>query len=744
MDGCKGWANLVLPLGMMAAALFTGIAADDVLTRQAMAEKLEFYRVDYPKFNHRDAEMAAATAFPLVKEGDPVNITGSFGIIRGVFGGVSGGEAQIGSERVRLSELTTADRELLDPAECEKRRLDRVRELFQVYSRKRAADIAAYKKQLEAQYHLVPDAPAPVVESPPAVNNVPIYGMAVNNLLTASGMVKSGDVLRNVRKSGIGRYAFETADDRTVTADAANVYIFTEINSLNTFEITQSALALLVKDRLREAVYYALLADGIGENRTRAETIMTAVQGFWTLQTAIRSGNERIAALNKELETQVGLLTSNQNLLLDEFAVKAGTRDRSSLFAGKILILREKRKAVQQELKEKIRAFANAMEMLQQHTMAGGDYIAACILTVFTAEHLEQSVAAADALWQPDELTGFQNWIAERKNDVSREYQTRIARPFKDGWTESLDRYVALFGYNEKDLSQLDIKPDFNSLLAAARDSFRYSGIFAKAAATDDFSTAFWTGMRVLTLLPNPGEADFIMTWINTALSRFEAAPATIAELAKRREWHQVMIACSRLHPLPTPLAALRATAQREIAAAEQAGNQAAAAEKRGDYDEAERAVLLAMDLCRDEPKSGAFAVAFQEQHRELLYRYHAYKAYFDRCRYVEALSIWREMNREMPQYTPFLRKMRLQLEAGFDESSRNLLQADNYFQAGRYDEALALYEKYDHHDGIMKVYSAQLQRAEARQDWKSAVHYLELLGRWNDAGEMRRKHNLP
>ncbi|MDD3117966.1 MAG: hypothetical protein PHQ27_02185 [Victivallales bacterium] len=571
----------------------------------------------------------------------------------------------------------------------------------------------------------------------------PVYALVLHDLPQPGGGVRTGTVVTNVRRAAAGHYTFTATGGRTVTVPTPYLYLFNRSAASHPFAATQYALALLAKGRLQEVDHYVLLARHLGALPARTEALATAVRTYRELQSTISTANRRIGTLNHDMEAQIRLLASNQNQLRDEFCLQAGARDRSTIYGERILVLREKRKAEQTGLKAEIAAFAQVMTRLQQQLMAAGDYIAAGIMTQFTNTCLTASLNAADAMWQPEELAAYQRRITELENAVSRDYQTRIAGQFPDSWSRALDHYTALFGEQEQDWSHLNIRPDFNSLLAAAADSFRGSAAFFRAAEADDFPTAFQAGMRVLTLMTSPGDAAGIMTWINTALQRFATAPAAIAPLAEQQKWCHVADACNRLRPLPSALAATREKAQRKIAAAAQLLQKAKTAATQHAYIIAADTIGQTLQQCRDYRPAQEFATAFNTRHQQFFRRYHAYLDCFNHQRYADALALWREMNRELPQYAPILATLRRQLETGFDESSRNLKQADHYLQAGRYDEALALYQKYHCRDGIIRVYTAQLQLARERQDWKTAAGRLELLDRWEEAGKIRRQYHL-
>ncbi len=723
------------------------VAGIDSISQTKINEKLEFFRVSYPKFNYQDAEAEAEKTYPMARPGEKIVLQTTDGTVEGIYKGFNNNEILIGEQRVNIKDIRSEERSRFDKVECDTLRKAKIENLFLSYTRKRARDAAEYQKKLEEQFVIEPEIDeAEPTDSPPSIKPAPtrpLIAVATNNILMSSGMVKAGELLRNIRKTGFERYSFQTEDGRNVSSDAVNIYIFKEISTPDAFEATQCALAMLTKNQFQDAYYYALLGAKIDETQKRSEIILLTIKTLQEIRKGITAANTQIKTLNKEIEYQVRMLTTNQNNLHDDFAVKAGTRDRSAVYGGKILVLREKKKAIQSEMKEKILTARNTLGTAIRRTAAAGDFISACVIMSVLEDHLSKFIEMADANWQPEELDEERNWNIEQKNFIVTEYQAKISRPFKDQWTDALDRYVALFGYNEKELTPLDIKPDYNNLLAAAKSSFNETRSFAEAVINHDFPKAFFSGMQILTLLPDPGHAEGINNWIDASFKKFEEVNAALTGLIKQKCWYQAVNASAGIKPLSTALEKNLRDAKKFIAASDQACRKAMEAEKNGNYDLAVTEATAALELCQDNPQALKFYGQLRNQHGELLRQYLCFNVYLSQNRYEDAMAQWKEMFKELPQYRMFIKQLRLRLENEMDKCANELRRADNFYKAGRYNDALEIYEKYNWEPGKVMTYNVLLKQAEAKSDWKEAARILEQLDRWEDAGEIRRRHNL-
>ena len=94
----------------------------------------------------------------------------------------------------------------------------------------------------------------------------------------------------------------------------------------------------------------------------------------------------------------------------------------------------------------------------------------------------------------------------------------------------------------------------------------------------------------------------------------------------------------------------------------------------------------------------------------------------------------------EWPAYRVYVNALRQKLMVAMTKISAVMETADNYYKAGRYDDALKIYTEYKFKPGMMRVYQVMLDRAQETNNIKEQIRLLELLERWEESGNLRKE----
>lgn len=757
----KGTGGLGLSL-IICLILFFGVfnvrAQEPVpISMEKFEEKFEFYRVSYPPFKYQEAREEAEKRFPLLEKGTHITVESRLKRVSGEYKGYQQGRIFVGSEMVLIRDVSESQWYKFDKELCEEIRRKYIEENFRAYRNKRGADIENFKKELESKYAIINDVDAvdntesaharserTVIVSGSRTEQPPMTGIVKNDILSGSTSVKAGTFLKDVRQVGYNRYRLETLDDKIIFADSRNVFVFQDLKDPgDAFAITQAAAGLMLKNDFTQAVYYTRLAAHVDGSQKRSGLFEETIRLMHGSELEVRKANAAVSALNKEIEETLKLIERNHNAMKDQFAVRAGMQDRTDTLAAKAILLREKRKQVQNEMKDKLKALESFCRDEVKKTAASGDFIAACLVNDMLGRKITQLRHNADLTWDEDEENAFRQSVMELREFIVDEYCRKINRPFTDRWSVFLDRYVKDFGEDEATLAKLDLEPTYHNLLAAARTSIGETQNFSLFAFHHDFAGVFNNGMKILLVMPHADIAESIRVRINKAFEIMDETVKNIKNLSAAKLYGQVLDASAKLKPLPLALQNEIETAEIEVAKSNAALVKAEHSASINDYAAVYVNISSALEIWPGNAAAQKFYNEFMSKHKDVMRDAVLLEGYVKQGRFRDALDKCNVMFKEYPGYRELVKGLRLRIEQALSEYSLAMASAGNYFKAGRYEDALQIYVSFQQTEHIVSTYRAMLDSARKVNDVKAQIKYLELLGMWEEAGDLRRKHSV-
>lgn len=724
--------NGLLALLVLSALWFLPVpgrtaAVAETMSRRTFEAKVEFYKVSYPAFDYQQAKTDAQEKYPCYKPGDQVTVFDGVRTVSGAFRECRQGRVYIGNEVVLLQNIIAADRYLYDSTLAENLRRIYVEKKFHQYSRKRWDDIADYRRSLERQYRIVDDdgdRPATKKGASPAAGNViadapssskvkmPIFGVVKNEILVSSGIVRAGEVIRDVRPVGFDRYSFTASDGRSLSADARNIVMVEGIYDLrDAFLVSQAALALLVRNRIDEALFYARLAANVNPNQKRSEVLFAMVLAVNRTASALKQGNAAIADLDGDLEHRLKLLSRNQTALHDDFAVKAGTRDRSPEIAQQIFVLREKKKALQIELKKALEMLLREGGQLVSRAGEDGDFIAACLLLDWFERNFRPLTDKAKVWWEEEDRQRVDVFFRQQQESLALTYSRLISRSFQDRWSHFLDRYVDVFGEQPGLWEKLDVAPAYPAMLAAAQASTGDAIKYSEAIYAGDFDTVLVLGLKMLVLLPQGEMAESCNRNLELAWQKIDKTIAQLQELYRKKSLLLFVQGCRRLTPMPLVLKPSAAMAERAMAEAGQDLKEAAVAASEHDMDRVRELLQHSAAIWPDNPAVEKFQREFSSANREILADGAAVALYMSQGRFRDAMEKCDLMYKAYPEFRHYVVNLRAGIRRGMEQAAGELAEAERYLQTGRYKEAQAIFEKYNYTEGIEKINQAMIKQ---------------------------------
>lgn len=739
----------LLFMSAMTVSITECLGAKAVINRQKYNEKLEFYKVSYPTFDFRAAQEEAAKTLPLYRKGDKITVTTDLRRVSGTYHGCEHGKIMIDDEIILLRNVPEDEHYRFDPDTAEQRRRAFAEEKFRQYSRKRSDDTIAFRKKIEEEFTVQDekdDDASPNSTTGAQDRDTPVRalsGIVKTDILSSSGTVRAGELAEQLKMLPNDRCSFITADGRLIQTDVRNIItIGNPGEASDPFAMGQAALRLLLHGNADEAISHAAYARKLPGAEKRAAAIANAAIIVRDGYNELRRANGEINDLNRELEALVRQISRNQSALKDDFAVKAGTRDRSTPLAAQAIIVRERRKQIQSALKERLDSMTRQVDSDVRLLAADGDFIAAATLCDMSVRLLAELRKNAMVEWDEEENARFDSFQNELKAFIPNAYSQAISRPFNDNWSDFLDSHVKIFGYNESELKKYDLKPGYENILAAAQASFADSRLFYHAANEKRFSPAFEHGMKLLLLMPQARISANIEKIIGDTLKQLQRQLDSIPELARENRNQEILAIAREISPTPPDLKPFIQNAEKLISQSQQLLDSARESEKNKDYPKVLSDIRQSLTLWPDNQAAREFYRAFLDAHRDILKDMSAMNLYISQARFADAADKCGLMFKEYPQYRPFIKELRAKLKEKKSEFAADMLAADNLFKAGRLQEALATYRKYNQSAEIDKVLKSMLAIANERGDKQEALRLLEQLGRWDEAGKVRRELN--
>ncbi len=726
--------------------------ADDVdkITRDKLNEKLEFYKVSYPKFKYQEARKAAEKKYPMEKKGEIITLNSRLQKVTGKYKGFENGRIYIGSKVILQKDVSESLWYKFNKTVCEEVRRKYVETLFSQYSKKRSRDFEDYRDKLERKYTVVARAEdnsqaaqstKTVVVETSNTKSIPLAGIIKNDVLGASGRVKAGDLVYDIKQVGYNRYRAKTRDGKRLYTDSRNLFIFLDVKDpSDPFAVTQAALGLMLEKKYKEAVYYARLATALDANQKRSELIESVVKmlvGSWR---ELGKANAKVTRTEREMAQKARELERNHNAMKDKFAVQAGLRDKTDTLTARITILREQRKKIQTEIKKSLFAVQNYCRNKVTQSAAAGDFIAACLGCNIMVSHISQLRDKAKVTWDDEEKQQYKQYIEKLHLSVVSAYCEAISRPFKDRWFVFLDRYVKYFGYNESELEKFDLKPNWHNLLNGAKASIRESLDFSSAAYTRNFNQMFDNGMKILVVMPHARIVEKLRNMIDKGFSSIDKAVAAANKLYKARLYGKMQDVTAELKPLPLALKENIAVANKETAKSNALLAKAKKAVADKNFNLACEKLSETMKIWPGNPDALKYYHEFYSRHKGVLQDAEKVEKYIRAGRFRDASDICDIMFKERLGYRVYVNKLRQKLMVTMTKISVAMETAENYYKAGRYEDALKIYAEYKFKPGMTRVYQVMLDRAQSTGNIKEQIRLLELLERWEESGNLRRE----
>lgn len=668
------WSGLTVLLCLSAAPL---PADGTALSRSRFEEKVEFYKVSYPPFNYQDARTEAEEKFQTLKTGTPVTIFDGTQNVKGTFRGLRDGWILVDGDSVALTHVVAADRYLYSREEAEIARKKYLEEKFHQYSRKRWDDINEYRRSLERTCKIIEDGTPSADETTEAARKerekkpIPPLGILRSEVHTSVGKLAAGEIVTDLRKNGFDRYAVTTEDGRNVTIEARNLVIVEGVYDIrDSFLVTQMALAMLAHNQLDEAIFFAKVAAASDPQQKRSDAILEAGMAVNNALTAVKQNNIAINLLEQEIIQRTRQIASNQALLHDDFAVKVGTRDRSTELGQQVLVAREKRKVLQNATKEALEELLQESHKLTEQAGADGDFITACILLDWLEHRFVALAAQARVWWEDDEKQKLAAFFEQQRQALAADYARQIADSAGDRWSNYLDRFVARFGDDPVWMEKLDLKPLYPRMLSAARSSLKEALLYSSAIYNEDWQTVAFAGIKMLLLVPHGDAAEACNTRIVEAFQRLDLTRKRLLELFQQKKYQEFIVECRKM---PVASAEWQATVKKaELAMrnADESLQHAVAAADARDLELAQTALQHSLTIWPFNPAAERFVAEFKKQHRAILQDAAGVELYRKSGCFREAMEKCDLMYKEYPQYQRYVAQLRTHLHQAIDAAT--------------------------------------------------------------------------
>jgi len=661
--------SIVLGAGLFVAAL--DLYGLENISRARFEEKIEFYKVSYPAFNYQEAREEALAKFQTLKPGVEVSIFDGTKNVKGTFRGLRDGWVLIDGDSVALHNVVPADRYLYSQDEAEIAKKKYLEEKFHQYSRKRGEDIVEYRRSLERTCHIIedgtPDKGDPntgtVADKKIEKKSIPALGIVRNDISMGKTTLPAGSVVRNLHKNEFDRYSFTAPDGRTSVTPAANITVIEDVYDIrDAFLLSQIALGQLARNQVDEAVFYTKLAALADPLMKRNEIIMAAILAVNNTADIVRQNNIAITLLDQEIVQLTRQIATNQAALHDEFAVKGGTRDRSTVLGQQVLVAREKRKALQCTTKETLSNLLREIKNLTEQAGADGDFITACILMDWLEQRFIPLAGQAKVWWDDEEKQRLVTFFDQQHLAIAADYAKQIADSEEDRWFRSLDHFVALYGEENSLTEKLNVKPLYPRMLSAAKATLKEAYVYSTAIYNEDWPVVLATGIKMTVLIMHSDAAESCRKQMETAILRIEAKRRQLLELFNQKKYQEFLTGCKTYPTAQPEWLANIAKAEQAIRDSGTALRQALTAAEKKDFEQTQTALQRARELWPGNQAAEQFYKEFRVANRELLQDITMVQLHLNNGRYRDAMEKCDLMFKEYPQYQRYVVQLRAQI----------------------------------------------------------------------------------
>jgi S1-C subfamily serine protease len=306
-----------------------------------------------------------------------------------------------------------------------------------------------------------------------------------------------------------------------------------------------------------------------------------------------------------------------------------------------------------------------------------------------------------------------------------------------------MNEYASKFEISDSELNKLNVPGRYDSLLSAAKTSLKLTRRFNEAAFRRDFKKLFFSGMKILTLMPGSNAAEALDKGIEKGFALVNIQEKAVKKLYEEKKYGTALKLFSRMNPVPKDLKALDFDSNSRVASSKIAFEKAVEEEKKRNLAKAMANLQVSLSQWPFNLEAAKFYKEFRAKHAPMCEASETIAGYISSKEFQKALDKTEAAVKECPGYEAYFLDQRKSILEMRNEAIKNLQTANNYLKAGRFDDALKIYVFLDNEDGKRTVLEAIAEDAKKKKEWPKAIAALEKLGRWEEAGDLRKNRNI-
>jgi len=199
----------------------------------------------------------------------------------------------------------------------------------------------------------------------------------------------------------------------------------------------------------------------------------------------------------------------------------------------------------------------------------------------------------------------------------------------------------------------------------------------------------------------------------------------------------------SNMTPMPEKLRLITQDANKKIAISRASFEKARVFEQSGVFSSALDNLRAALKQWPCNPDALKYYKDFKARHGEICEATEAIETHVKKYEFTTARGKCERLYKELPKYNEYLILFMERINDAQSEYFKNMAVAENYLKAGRLEDAYKIYSFLNNEKGKQATLEAMLLNANKKKEWNAAVAILEKLGRWEEAGELRKKYGV-
>jgi hypothetical protein len=719
--------------------------AGEILSPSQIKSKVNEFKENYPPFQFERIKNEAERKYYSLRPGQKVTLSRKHQQISGTYYGNENGKLSVGGQIIFLKEIPESKRHLFDENLARKKREEYLREKLEAYNRTRLAAITNYENKLTTEAELASRIkeikPESTTETPllhPVFPNgryqaskspsKPRFAIVTEVIKLTGREIPPGEVIivtdnedfKEVQCRTLGNAeVFRTVRDNLFVIDRA-------VNIGDALSLSQAAFRFWRQNQETEAVYYAYLAEKLNKKQRRSYSLKIATDKIKKFLLMLKYDRERISSLNRDLRNLETSYKSNQRALQDDWAVKAGTIDKSEYYQGRIS---EKQKELKELADGESRSFNKlcryVLKDIKKHCEQG-DYVAACLM----ADYFNSKLPLLEKACGKD---GISSGLAK---DIAREIESSFKDEKDRKSAEKVKSYIEAY---ERFFGQGNTRfylpePEFDALAEAAVSSLSHSRAYEQARFTNDFKKQLYRGIKILYLLPRAPAAVDMRRELDREIKEINRQTAEVKKLFEAKKLAEAMKICEQMNTLPNELKPVREKISNDLVNSRSFHKLAMKSEKEDRYGSAMNSIKQSLELWPGNQEAQEYYRDFMNKHSEICHQCQIIGNYLEKHKYREAADICDVLFKELPAYRNYLTGIKKRINQIRRDYDNKLEEADNYFYQGQIYEAYELYKGLGYKEGLQKcldsIYENDPDKSlEKLTQWGKAERERRLLG---------------